>query len=120
CNCTFVYARGILCSREQSAHVEPHQRRGNHSEVGKRRVTSTDVGLVKKRALEFKLGCGVDELRTGIGDGDKVLARVFFQLTYFFVPKLVEDVWLSRAAGLRGDDKQTTLDVDPFFKSGDH
>src|SRR5262249_48005864 len=98
----------LLSAVEELAQIETHDGRGNHAEVGERRVPAADAGQTEEDFAETIALRHLLHFGAGIGDGDKTVARSFpvEYLLHAGEEVLLEDVGLQRAAGLAGDDEQ--------------
>ena len=98
---------------KQRLHVSSHEREWHHAEVRQRRIASADVGHVEEDAAEVIVRGVPDELGSGIGDGNEVLARrVALDSLDAVVEVAVEHLRLSRGARLRRHDEQSLADAD--------
>src|SRR5947209_10954600 len=89
---------------EEAPQVKSHGSGGNHAEVGEGGVASANAGHAKEDVAESVLLGNLLHFGTGIGDGDKLLARFVIAryLLCAMVEVLLEDVGFQRAAGFAG------------------
>jgi hypothetical protein len=89
---------------QQPFDVEALQRRRHHAEVRQRRVPPADAFDAWKDGTECVGACFLLELRSGIGDGDEMLAGLLPHDGASTVPEVrFEDARLERRTGLAGD-----------------
>ena len=105
----------LLDSQEEALEVDTHERGGDHPEDGQRRIAAADRRLPGEDAAEAALAREWLELRAGVGD-----RREGFAPPAGALPEEVEmAARLERRAGLRRDDEQRPLGVEPVGQPPD-
>src|SRR5665213_881027 len=104
-----------LGKTSKHGNVDAHARRWNHSEVGERRITSTDARQAVEYVPESVALGHLLHLRAGIGDGDEAAGVAAGTLEEI----LLEDVRFERRSRLAGDDKQRARQIDAALNGQD-
>ena len=66
----------LLDMIQQARKVDPHDCRGNHAEVGERRIPTPNAGEPQEDASEAVTLSDLLHLRARVGDGDEAAARL--------------------------------------------
>ena len=108
-------ARHRLRRAEQPRDVEPHEGRGDHAEVGERRVAPADRREPEAHVTEAVRPGDLLELRAGIRDRDEPVARPAGAdgLLHPLEEVLLEDVRLEGRARLGRHDEQRSPEIHP-------
>ena len=103
---------------EQSLEVEALQRSRNHPEIRQRRIATPDVRRVQEDSAEAVSFGHLFHQRTGIGDGNEVLARaIALDLAHAIEEILVEHQRLGCRARLACHGEQRMRKIDSLFKT---
>ena len=94
---------------------------GNHAEIRERGVASADRRQAVENVAEAVALGDLLHLRSGIGDGDEVAARLVRAdgLLHALEEILLVDVGLERAAGFAGNDEKRFGEIDLFLDAPD-